>query len=160
LTATPPSGAAPSAVSVGVTVSQLPGGGAVAGEYIGQLVFLTSGDTTTIPITVTVGAAPFTQLNPLSFTVPFGGANPLPQVVNVAMIDNSTVRFSASVATAKGGTWLSISPSGGGCCNTPLAIAASVNAGSLAAGTSRSPNRTFLSRTSRSRWPARALGPL
>ena len=135
LTATPASGAAPSAVSVGVTVSQLPGGGAVAGEYIGQLVFQTSGDTTTIPVTVTVGAAPFTQLNPLSFTMPFGGANPLPQVLNVAMIDNSTVRFSASVAMAKGGSWLSISPSGGGCCNTPLAIAASVNAGSIAAGT-------------------------
>jgi hypothetical protein len=135
LTATPASGTAPSAVSVGVNVSQLPGGGAVAGEYIGQLVFQTSGDTTTIPVTVTVGAAPFTQLNPLSFTMPFGGANPLPQVVNVAMIDNSTVRFSASVAAAKGGNWLSISPSGGGCCNTPLAIAASVNAGSLAAGT-------------------------
>src|SRR5260370_4377446 len=51
------------------------------------------------------------------------------------MTNNATVRYSASVATAKGGSWLSISPSGGGCCNTPLAIAASVNAGSLAAGT-------------------------
>src|SRR6202521_601106 len=56
LVPTPASGAAPSAVSVAITVSQLPGGGAVAGEYIGQLVFQTSGDTTTIPVTVTVGA--------------------------------------------------------------------------------------------------------
>ena len=134
LSGTPTSGTAPSAVSVAITVSQLPGGGAVAGEYIGQLVFQTSGDTTTIPVTVTVGAAAFTQLNPLSFTMPFGGANPLSQVVNVAAIDNSTFRFSASVATAKGGSWLSISPSGNACCYTPLAIAASVSASTLAAG--------------------------
>lgn len=135
LSGTPTSGTAPSAVSVGVNISQLPGGGAVAGEYIGQLVLQTTGDTTTIPVTVTVGTAPFTQLNPISFTMPFGGANPLPQILNVAAIDNSTFRFNASVATAKGGNWLSISPSGSACCFTPLAIAASVNASSLAAGT-------------------------
>jgi len=134
LSGTPTSGTAPSAVSIAVDVTQLPGGGAVTGEYIGQLVFQTSGDTTTIPVTVTVGAAPFTQLNPLSFTMPFGGANPLSQVVNVAAIDNSTFRFSGSVATAKGGSWLSISPSGNACCYTPLAIAASVSASTLAAG--------------------------
>ncbi len=132
---TPTSGTAPSAVSIAVDVTQLPGGGAVPGEYLGQLVFKTSGDTTTIPVTVTVGADPFTQLNPLSFTMPFGGANPLSQVVNVAAIDNSTFRFSASVATAKGGNWLSVSPSGNACCYTPLAIAASVSASTLAAGT-------------------------
>jgi hypothetical protein len=136
LTATPSSGTAPSTVTVGVNVSQLPGGGAVPGEYIGQLVFQTAGDWTTIPITVTVGAAAFSQLNPISFTMPFGGANALPQVLNVATIDNSTIRFSGSVATAKGGNWLSISPSGNGCCFTPLAITVSViNANTLPAGT-------------------------
>ena len=134
LTATPASGTAPSAISVGVTVSLLPGGGAVAGEYIGQLVLQTSKDTTTIPVTVTVGVAPFTQLNPINFTMPFGGNNPLPQVLNLAAIDNSTFRFTAVVATAKGGNWLSISPSGNACCFTPLAITASVNASTLAAG--------------------------
>ncbi len=135
LSETPASGTAPSAVSVGVDVSQLPGGGALPGEYIGQLVFQTTGDTTTVPVTVTVGAAAFSQLNPISFTMPFGGANPLPQILNVSAIDNSTIRFNASAATATGGNWLSISPSGSGCCFTPLAIAAKVNAGSLAAGT-------------------------
>jgi BACON domain-containing protein len=135
LSGTPASGAAPSAVSVAIDVTQLPGGGAVAGEYIGQLVFQTTGDSTTIPVTVTVGAAPFIQLNPISFTMPFGGVSPLPQVLNVATIDSSTIRFSGSVATAKGGNWLSISPTGNGCCFTPLAITASViNAGTLAAG--------------------------
>jgi hypothetical protein len=135
LSGTPASGTAPTAVSVAVNVSQLPGGGAVPGEYLGQLVFQTTGDTTTVPVTVTVGPAAFVQLNPISFTMPFGGANPLPQVVNVAAIDDSAIRFNASVATAKGGTWLSISPSGVGCCFTPLAIAASVNASTLTAGT-------------------------
>jgi hypothetical protein len=135
LSATPASGAAPSAVSVGVNVSQLPGGGAVPGEYLGQVVFQTTGDTVTIPVTVTVGPAALMQLNPISFTMPFGGANALPQILNVATIDNSTIRFNASVATAKGGNWLSISPSGSGCCFTPLAITASViNASTLAAG--------------------------
>jgi len=135
LTTSPASGTAPSAVSVGVNVSQLPGGGALAGEFVGQLVFQTAGDTTTVPITVTVGTAPFTQLNPISFTMPFGGANPLTQTLNVATIDNSTVRFNASAATGTGGNWLSISPSGNGCCFTPLVIAASINASTLAAGT-------------------------
>jgi hypothetical protein len=135
LSGTPASGAAPSAASVGVDVTQLPGGGAVPGTYIGQLVFQTTGDATTIPVSVTVGAAPFIQTNPISFTMPFGGASPLPQVLNVATIDNSTIRFSGSVATAKGGNWLSISPTGGGCCFTPLAITASIiNASTLAAG--------------------------
>ncbi|HVO60743.1 MAG TPA: hypothetical protein VMT53_07390 [Terriglobales bacterium] len=136
LSGAPASGTAPSTVSVGVNVSQLPGGGAVAGTYIGQLVLQTTGDKTTIPVTVTVGTAPFTQINPISFTMPFGGANALPQVLNVATIDNSTIRYSASVATAKGGNWLSISPTGSGCCFTPLAHTLSViNASTLAAGT-------------------------
>jgi hypothetical protein len=135
LTPTPVSGTAPSTVSIGIDVTQLPGGGALAGEFVGQLVFKTTGDTTTVPVTVTVGPATFTQLNPISFTMPFGGANPLTQTMNVATIDNSSIRFSASVATGTGGNWLSISPSGVGCCFTPLVIGANVNASTLAAGT-------------------------
>ena len=38
-------------------------------------------------------------------------------------------------ASGKGGNWLSISPSGGGCCNTPTNVTASANAGALAVGT-------------------------
>jgi hypothetical protein len=135
LSGTPASGTAPSTVSVGINVSQLPGGGALAGEFVGQLVFQTSGDTTTVPVTVTVGSAAFTQLNPISFTMPFGGANPLTQTMNVATIDSSNIRFNASVATGTGANWLSIAPAGNGCCFTPIVIAASVNASTLAAGT-------------------------
>jgi BACON domain-containing protein len=135
LTATPPSGTAPSIATISVTAANLPNGGLVAGTFSGQLVFQTAGDTTTIPVTVTVGTAVFTQMNPISFTMPYTGANPLPQVLNISTTDESTIRFSASASSAKGGAWLSISPSGVGCCNTPLALTASVNASTLAAGT-------------------------
>lgn len=136
LTSSAASGTAPAAVTIGVNVSALPGGGAVSGEFIGQLMLKTAGDTTTVPVTVTVSPSAFTQLNPISFTMPFAGINALPQVVNVAALDNSSIRFGVAVATAKGGNWLSISPAGAGCCFTPLALTASViNASSLPAGT-------------------------
>src|SRR5439155_21399807 len=68
------------------------------------------------------------------FTMPFGGANPLPQTLTVATTDNSTIRFSVTAVTAKGGNWLSTSPTGNGCCFTPLPVAVSVNASTRAAG--------------------------
>src|SRR6266481_2679562 len=134
LSASASSGAAPSTITIGINKSSLPGGGASAGTFVGQLLFQTSGDSVTIPVAVTVGTSVFTQINPLNFTMAFGGANPLAQILNIAMTNNATVHYSASVANAKGGNWLSISPSGGGCCNTPLAHTVSVNAGSIAAG--------------------------
>ncbi|HWZ83275.1 MAG TPA: hypothetical protein VNW47_11650 [Terriglobales bacterium] len=135
LSGTPASGTAPSTVTVGINVSALPGGGALNGEFVGQLVFQTNGDTTTVPITVSVGPSVFTQLNPISFTMPFGGANPLTQTLNVATVDNSSIRFNVGTATGTGGAWLTTSPTGSGCCFTPLAIAASINASTLPAGT-------------------------
>jgi len=135
LTATPSSGTAPSTIAISINKAQLPGGGSTNGTFVGQLLFQTSGDSVTIPVAVTVGPSVFTQINPLDFTMAFGGANPLAQVLNIALTDNSTIRYSASVANAKGGNWLAISPSGGGCCFTPLANTISVNAGTIAAGT-------------------------
>src|SRR5262249_11675977 len=82
----------------------------------------------------TIGTAAFTQLNPISFTMPFGGANPLPQVVTVATLDNTAARFSVTVATPNGGNSLSASPAGAGCCFPPLPVTVSVRASTLAAG--------------------------
>lgn len=135
LTVSSSSGTAPSVVTVGVNPSVLPGGGAVAGTYVGQLLFQTSGDTTTIPVAVTVGSPVFEQVNAISFTMPFGGANPLPQILNIESTDNSVVRFTPTAYSAQGGNWLTVSPSNGGCCNTPYPITVSVNASTLPAGT-------------------------
>ena len=44
LSASISSGAAPSTISIGITKTALPGGGATAGTFVGQLLFQTSGD--------------------------------------------------------------------------------------------------------------------
>ncbi len=134
LTASSSSGAAPSTISISVTASHLPGGGSTAGTYIGQLLFQTSGDSITVPVAVTVGSSVFVQVNPLSFTTPFGGANPLTQILNIDTTDNSAIGFTPVAATSNGGNWLSVSPSNLDCCNTPHTVAVSVNVGTLAAG--------------------------
>jgi Viral BACON domain len=135
LTVSSSSGTAPSNVSVGINVSLLPGGGAIAGTYVGQLLFQTPGDTTTIPVAVTVGGSVFEQVNPISFTMPFGGANPLPQILIVESTDNSAIRFTPTAFTGQGGNWLTVSPSNLACCYTPYPVTVSVNASTLPAGT-------------------------
>lgn len=80
-------------------------------------------------------AQTFQKVPALAFSKAFAGAEPLPQVLTIAYTDQSTVRFSATASTTKGGNWLSISPSGDACCFTPLAISVIVTAGNLSAGT-------------------------
>jgi hypothetical protein len=128
------SGAAPSRVVVSVQTGSLPGGGFSAGTFIGQVVFHAAGDNVTIPVSVTVGASVFQQVNPLSFTKVFGGANPLPQVVTVAST-NAQFAFDSVAVTGNGGAWLQVT-SCGSFCTTPEAITVTVNASlTLAAGT-------------------------
>ena len=126
-------GTAPSMVTVGITPASLPGGGATAGTYVGQLLFTAAGSSVTVPVSVAVGTAVFTQVNPIDFTMPLGGGT-LPQVLSIAS-PGTNFTFSSSVYTGSGGNWLSISNLGGECCNTPLALTVSVNASTLAAGT-------------------------
>ncbi len=80
-------------------------------------------------------AQSFQTVPALSFTKAFAGAEPLPEVLTIAYTDQTSVRFSAAASTNSGGAWLSVSPSGNGCCFTPLAIQVIVAAGNLAAGT-------------------------
>ena len=130
--ASPPAGTAPSTVTVTITPAKLPGNGILAGTYVGQLLFQLAGDSVTIPVSVTVGDSVFEQVNPLNFTVPFGGANPLPQILDV-MSTNSAISFSDAAATARGGNWLQVSNGSG---TTPEALTVSVvNASTLPAGT-------------------------
>jgi hypothetical protein len=138
LSVSAPSGIAPQVISVQISIANLPSGGLIAGTFIGQLVFQTTGDSITVPVSVVVGAAVFEQINPINFTKVFAGPNPLPQTLMVAST-GTNFNFTASVSTATGGTWLSVANrSFGGCilCPTPQALTVIVNASpTLAIGT-------------------------
>jgi hypothetical protein len=134
LTVSPVSGTAPTAVTVSVSPGSLPGQGLLAGTFCGQVVFKTTGDTGTVPICVLVGPNVFRQVNPINFTMPFGGGNPLPQVLTIASTGTNFNFDNASVSTSKGGNWLAISPNVG-VLTTPENIVVTVNATTLPAGT-------------------------
>jgi hypothetical protein len=134
LVVSPLSGTATSSVSISVTPTSLPGGGIVAGSYVGQVAFQSAGGIVTIPVVFQVGASVFYQINPISFTKPFSGANPLTQVISLAST-GASITFDSVANTGNGGAWLQIT-SCGTFCVTPEAISVSVNpAVTLAAGT-------------------------
>jgi len=129
------SGTAPSTVNIGIVPTDLPGNGLVAGTFTGQIILQAGQDRVTIPITVTVGAAVFRQVNPLNFTMPFAGADPLPQVIALV---STGANFSYTINTqnSTGGSWLTINRGTGCCYTTPDAITVTAKpAVTLAAGT-------------------------
>jgi hypothetical protein len=136
LAVTPVSGSAPATVTVTVVPENLPTNGLAAGTFVGQVVLISPTGRLTIPVSLTVGAAVFRQVNPLNFTKVYGGANPLPQVITIAST-GADFGFNAVVVDSTGGSWLTITPSSFGCCtSTPQAITVGVNpAVTLAAGT-------------------------
>ncbi|MDX1981068.1 MAG: hypothetical protein SFV51_12425, partial [Bryobacteraceae bacterium] len=138
LTVTPLNGSTPSQVQVGISVGNLPNGGLIAGTFVGQLLFRAAGSSVTVPVTVTVGDDVFQQINAIAFTKPHTGANPLPQILNVAST-GANFSFNTTVSTASGGAWLSVSNTNGNSCffcPTPFAKTVSVDAGvTLAPGT-------------------------
>ena len=130
------SGSAPTDVSVTVNPKNLPQGGQEAGTFVGQVFLQNASGDVTIPVVYTVGANAFRQVNPLTFTKVFGGANPLPQVITIAST-GTNFTFNAVAINSTGGNWLQISPSAYGYgISTPSSITVSVNpAVTLAAGT-------------------------
>ena len=136
LTISAESGTAPSNPTVSVVPGNLPGGGLVAGTFSGQIILKYDGGSVTVPVSMVVGANVFRQIDPLSFTMTYGGANPLPQVITVAST-GTNFNFLASVANSTGGNWLTISPSAYGYgISNPEAIVVTANpAVTLAAGT-------------------------
>lgn len=119
--------------TVSVTTKNLPGQGLIAGTYIGQQVLKAKTGNVTIPVSVTIGDPVFVQLPTVTFNTT-RGVNPTPQVISI----NSTstaLRFTPIAVSRKGGTWLSVAPSGNGCCFTPTNLTLSVNASTLGAGT-------------------------
>jgi len=136
LTVPAPNGVAPSYVNVGVATANLPNGGSSAGTFVGELLFRTAGSSVTVPVSVVVGANVFDQVNPISFTMPVGAANPLPQTMEMSST-GANFNFSVAANTGNGGSWLTVSTAGG-CelCPTPNSIVATINASpTLAAGT-------------------------
>src|SRR5262249_54449757 len=125
-----------SALTVGIAVANLPGGGATAGHFIGQIVLSQpSGGSMTIPVSVTVGDNIFSQINPINFTKVFGGADPLPQTLMVPST-GTNFNFDTNAYSANGGHWLSTNVVGFNCCTTPRAVTAVVTADpALAVGT-------------------------
>ncbi len=137
LSASASSGTAPSLINVSVQKANLPGLGLIPGTFIGELVFSTSsGGSVTISVSVEVGANVFDQVNAISFTMPFGGANPLPQILTIAST-GTNFNFYTAAYTGTGGSWLTASTTGGcGLCALPETITVAITASpTLAAGT-------------------------
>jgi hypothetical protein len=135
LTVNPKSGTAPSAVTASIVPGSLSGGGLVGGTFIGMITVNTpGGGSVTIPVSVQVGDNVFRQVNPMSFTKPASGANPLPQFITMAST-GTEFTFDSATATGNGGTWLQVT-SCGSFCTTPEVITLTAKPSvSLAAGT-------------------------
>lgn len=130
LTVTPSSGTGNGTVTVTAISSSL-----AIGNYSATLLVTASGASNsplTLPVTLTVAAAPTLLLNPSSLTFSGSpGSSPAPQQIAVTSL-NATVSWSATAATSSGGNWLSLTtPSGA----TPGTISVSVSTAGLAAGT-------------------------
>ncbi len=138
LSASAASGTAPSNISIGLVKANLPGQGITPGTFVGKLVFQSASGSVTVPVSVVVGQSVFPQVNAISFTKPFNGANPLPQILTGSSTGTSFT-FTANATTANGGAWLSVinaSFNACGLCATPEGFQAVVNAGpTMAIGT-------------------------
>ena len=136
LTVSAASGTAPSVITIGVSVPNLPNAGLTAGTFVGQLLFQSAAGYVTVPVSVVVGKSVFSQVNAIKFTKVFGGANPLPQTITITSPgDGPNFRFATSTAT--GGDWLTVT-SGAGCalCAAPHSMTAAITAGpTLGVGT-------------------------
>jgi hypothetical protein len=118
------SGTAPSSLTVGINIQNLPNQGLVAGQFTGQLLFQSSSSTVTVPVSVQLGPNIFNQLAGLNFSMPYGGSNPLAQSATVSS-SGTVIDFNPGYASGNGGNWLSISPTV--LVGTPRVITFSVN---------------------------------
>ena len=120
------SGTAPSQVSVSIQKANLPGSGLVPGTFIGHLDFESANGGFTVAVSVVVGPNVMRQVQALHFTMPSGGANPLPQVLPI-FSTGTAFDVIVTASTATGGNWLSVSGCGA-YCGTPKTIVTAINA--------------------------------
>lgn len=119
------SGTTPSNISVGINPQNLPNQGLVAGQFTGQLLFQSANSSVTVPVDVVLGSETFTQTGGLNFSMPYAGANPLTQSVNITST-GANFGYSATSYAGNGGNWLSTTPAGN-CCSTPTSMTFKVN---------------------------------
>ena len=67
------------------------------------MILQTAGNQVTIPVSLVVGANVFEQANPLNFTMVYGGASPLPQVITMASTGTNFNILAAPVVSTGGG---------------------------------------------------------
>ncbi|HMJ34003.1 MAG TPA: LamG-like jellyroll fold domain-containing protein [Baekduia sp.] len=131
LSASPVSGSAPGTITVSASVS-----GLAAGTYTANVTVTASGangSPKTIPVTLTVAAAPAaptltTSPSSLAFSGVSGAADPGSKTIDVTNTGGSTLSYTV----AKDQPWLTVSPAGG---TAPGTITVNASLNSLAAGT-------------------------
>jgi len=127
------------AAAIGVLVSPA---GLAAGNYYGLLIASSSGATNSPQLaSVHLRVLPSTSAPKPSvlpsgfiFAASDGGASPAPQVFSVQNLGGGALPFKASVSTADGSPWLSVSPSQS---NAPATMTVQVNSANLRAGVYR-----------------------
>ena len=130
LSVSPTSGTAPSTATVSVATA-----GLSSGTHNGAITLSANGATNTpvtVPVTLTVSAAPVPTIGVspanLSFTGAMGGANPAPKSLSITNAGGGTLSWAASDDVP----WLSVSPTSG---TAPSTATVSVTTAGLSGGT-------------------------
>ncbi len=131
LSLSPTSGTGNGSVTASVNLT-----GLAAGTYNAVITIAGTGATNTpqtVPVTLTVSAAPTIRLTPssLSFTATQGAANPAAQTVNVTNPGGGTLTWTAS----DNASWLTLSTTSGTTTTETDPITVSINTAGLSAGT-------------------------
>jgi hypothetical protein len=112
LTVSAKSGTTPTSLSIGVNTA-----GLTPGVYHGSLIFSSPAGTQTVSANFTMGEATAPLMTvptgPLQFNAVTGEAAPGSQNILLTNSGSGTLNWQATVATASGGNWLSVSPSAG-----------------------------------------------
>lgn len=134
LSVTPGSGTTAATLSVSINTAGLTTPGILNGSIIIDDSGASSNSPLSVPVTLTVLAAPPLTATPssLSFVYTPGGSAPANKTVALAA-GAATINFNVTKATTSGGDWLSVTPTSG---TTPKSLTVSVaNYASLAPGT-------------------------
>ena len=129
------SGTTPYTLAVSVNVT-----GLAVGTYSGQVVLTSTAGSFTVPVTFIMGqpTTPILATTPasLSFSGVVGQPNPATQGIAITNSGGGTLTWQASVTTAVGGTWLSVTPASGSLlANQTTTLGVSVATSGLIAGT-------------------------